>query len=69
MHGHHQNGASQTPCVCRPGKEVCVSNQAVKTLSDQCCEYALHGFVATTAAINATIGQKTLACALNDLKL
>ena len=65
----HAGGASQTPCVCRPGKEVCASNKDEMTLSDKCCEYALHGFVATTAAINATIGQMTIDCALNDLKL
>jgi hypothetical protein len=65
----HAGGASQTPCVCRPGNVVCASNKDVMTLSDKCCEYALHGFVATTAAINATIGQKTIDCALNDLRL
>ena len=65
----HAGGASQTPCVCRPGNVVCASNKDVMTLSDKCCEYALHGFVATTAAINATIGQMTIDCALNNLKL
>ncbi len=51
------------------GNAVCASNKDVMTLSDKCCEYALHGVVATTAAINATIGQKTIDCALNDLRL
>ena len=65
----HAGGASQTPCVCRPGKVVCGSDKAEMTLSDKCCELALHGFVASTAAINATIGEDSLACALSELNL
>ena len=40
-------------------------------LSEECCEIALHAFVATTAAINATIGDESLVCAprLGDLQL